>query len=68
MEVTGGALIPDTSWWYIIDCVPSKGKWTAYSNNVNLDVTDTNSSDKKYHSKDLDVMKQLSDFFMDGSG
>ena len=29
MEVTGGALSPEKSWWYLVDYVWYRGKWTA---------------------------------------
>ena len=38
MEVTGGAIRTDKSWWYLIDYVWKRGKWVASDPDVNLDL------------------------------
>ena len=38
VEVTGGALRPDKSWWYLVEYVWSKGKWRAANARDDLDL------------------------------
>ena len=42
MEVTGGALCTDKSWWYPIDYVWKRGKWVASDPQLHLDLVATN--------------------------
>ena len=41
MEVTGGAIRTDKSWWYLIDYVWKRGKWVASDPEVNFDLVAT---------------------------
>ena len=42
MEVTGGALSADKSWFYLIDYVWLKGKWAAHDATTDIDLVATN--------------------------
>ena len=46
MEVTGGAISTDKSWWYLIDYVWKRCKWIASGPQLNIDLI---SSDKNVH-------------------
>ena len=41
MEVTGGAISVDKSWWYLIDCVWKRGKWVANDVDSAIDLVAT---------------------------
>ena len=41
MEVTGGAIRTDKSWWYLIEYVWKRGKWVASDSMQNLDLVAT---------------------------
>ena len=38
VEVTGGTLRPDKSWWYLIEYVWHRGKWIAADTRDDLDL------------------------------
>jgi hypothetical protein len=38
MEVTGGALAPDRSWWYLREYSWKRGKWTATDAGIGFDL------------------------------
>ena len=42
MRVTGAAIATDKSWFYLIDYIWKKGKWTAYDPAMHLDLVATN--------------------------
>ena len=42
MEVTGGAIRTDKSWWYLIDFVWKKGKWIADDPDIGIDLVAKN--------------------------
>ena len=41
MEVTGGALCPDKSWWYLVEYVWKQGKWVASDTGQDLNLQAT---------------------------
>ena len=42
MEVTGGDLGVEKSWWYLVDYVWSRDKWVAHDAEMGLDLVATN--------------------------
>ena len=47
MEVTGGALSVDKSWWYLVDFVWKRGKWIASDAITDIDLVATSSSGER---------------------
>ena len=47
MEVTGGAVRTDKSWWYLIDYVWKRGKWIATDPQLNIDLVATNKNGER---------------------
>ena len=44
MGVTGAALSPDKSWWYLVNFVFSRGKWIAHDTSPDTDLVAPNKS------------------------
>ena len=44
MEVTGGALIVEKSWWYLVEYIWKRGKWVANDAGNELDLVATDTS------------------------
>ena len=42
MEVTGGVIHTDKSWWYLIDFVWKRGKWVVQDAEVDIDLVAKN--------------------------
>ena len=53
MDVTGGAISVDKSWWYMIDYVWKRGKWIAVDADNNMDLVATSSSGERISLKRL---------------
>ena len=53
MEVTGGALSVDKSWWYLVDFVWKRGKWIASDATTDIDLVATSSSGERVSLKRL---------------
>ena len=47
MEVTGGALSVEKSWWYLVDFVWKRGKWVAKDAETELDLVATSSKGER---------------------
>ena len=41
MEVTGGVIMTDKSWWYLIDFVWKRGKWVTHDLEIGVDLIAT---------------------------
>ena len=55
MEVTGGAISVDKSWWYLIDYVWKRGKWVANDANTDIDLIATSACGEVVSLKRLQV-------------
>ena len=53
MEVTGGDLSVDKSWWYLIEYIWKRGKWVADDAKKELDLIATDCSGNKVSLKRL---------------
>ena len=53
MKVTGGAISVDKSWYYLVDYVWAKGKWTAHDATIGLDLIATSTDGSQVSLKRL---------------
>ena len=53
MEVTGGAIRTDKSWWYLIDYVWKRGKWISNDPDIGIDLVATNIEGERVSLKQL---------------
>ena len=53
IDVTGGALSVEKSWWYMVDYVWKRGRWVATDAGTTLDLVATSSSGERVSLKRL---------------
>ena len=53
MEVTGGVIRTDKSWWYLVDYVWKRGKWVAHDPDIGIDLVATNIDGERVSLKQL---------------